>query len=234
MKLFLTANGLLNTPLEKDFYTLIGERTHLKVAIIPTAGDPIEWVQESEGSNVYVAKLLPKKDEGSNKWLESYKGEWEKRGCSVVVVDLKGDTTEIEKTLEGVDVIDVGGGDVNWLLDWAKKSGLNEYLRDLLEKGVVYTGASAGSMLVNPDIGFTWWEPTKPDDRVGLGIIDFMFQPLHGGNDEEKTKNLIERKKHLQSLVDYPWKIYLVADGQAIKVDGDKIEHIGKGIKVVI
>ena len=92
-------------------------------------------------------------------------------------------------------------------------------------------GSSAGSMLVNPDIGFTWWEPGKPDDRLGLRIIDFMFQPLHGENDKSKAEEFIERKKHLQSLVDYPWKIYLVMDGQAIKVDGDKIEHIGVGIK---
>ena len=86
-------------------------------------------------------------------------------------------------------------------------------------------------MLVNPDIGFTWWEPEQPDDRVGLGIVDFMFQPLHGENDKSKAKEFTERKKHLQSLVDYPWKIYLVMDGQAVKVDGDKIEHIGTGIK---
>ncbi|MBI5420902.1 MAG: Type 1 glutamine amidotransferase-like domain-containing protein [Parcubacteria group bacterium] len=234
MKLFLTANRFLNTPLEKDFLELVGDRTNLKVAIIPTAGDPIEWIPESEGGKVYKAKLLPNKSEESIGWLESYKGGWEKRGHSVVFVDLKEDGDEIKKKLESVDVIDVGGGDVNWLLDWAKKSKFSEYLKSLLLKGVVYTGSSAGSMLVNPDIGFTWWGPEEKwegMDHVGLGIVDFIFQPLHGGNDEEKTKNLIERKKHLQSLVDYPWKIYLVGDGQAIKVNGDKIEHIGEGLK---
>lgn len=152
-------------------------------------------------------------------------------GHSVTFVDLKKDPTEVREMLEAVDVIDVGDGDVNWLLDWAKKSKLDTYLKDILAKDVVYTGSSAGSMLVNPDIGFTWWEPESFDDRVGLGIIDFMFQPLHGGNDVSKAKEFIERKEHLQSLVNYPWKIYLVMDGQAIKVDGDKIEHIGVGIK---
>jgi len=234
VRLFLTANGFLNTPLEEDFSVLVGDRTDLKVAIIPTAGDPIEWVPESEGSRVYKAKLLPEKNEERIAWRESYGREWKKRGYNVAFVDLKEDSAAIKQKLEGVDVIDVGGGDVNWLLDWAKKSQLGEYLKDLLEKGVVYTGTSAGGMLVNPDIGFTWWEPEKPDDRVGLGIIDFMFQPLHGGNDEKKTKELIERKKYLQSIVDYPWKIYLVGDGQAIKVDGDNIEHIGLGVKAVI
>ena len=38
----------------------------------------------------------------------------------------------------------------------------------------------------------------------------------------------------MQSLMNYPWKIYFLQDGQAIKVDGDKVEHIGPGIKEFI
>lgn len=234
MKLLLTANGVSNPELEQAFLELTGHRSGLKVAYIRTAGDPIEWIPETEGSKKYIAKLKevsPEEQIKTKNWLSEYKAKWEEKGHSVTFVDLKEDSTKVRKMLEAVDVIDVGGGDVNWLLDWAKKSKLDTYLKDILAKGVVYTGSSAGSMLVNPDIGFTWWEPEKPDDRVGLGVIDFMFQPLHGGNDVSKAKEFTERKKHLQSLVDYPWKIYLVMDGQAIKVDGDKIEHIGVGIK---
>jgi dipeptidase E len=149
-------------------------------------------------------------------------------------VDLKDDPEKIKNKLESVDVIDVTGGDVNWLLDWVKKSKLDIYLKDILNTGVVYVGTSAGSMLLNPDIGFTWWELNKPDDHVGLGIVDFMFQPLHGETDESIVNKLIERKKYMQTLIDYPWKIYLVKDGQAVKVFWDKIEHIGLGTKKFI
>jgi hypothetical protein len=31
--------------------------------------------------------------------------------------------------------------------------------------------------------------------------------------------------------MDYPWKIYFLQDGQAIKVDGDTVEHVGPGEK---
>lgn len=237
MKLLLTASGISNPELEQAFLELTDDRHDLKVAYITTAGDNIEWVPEKEGSKKFIPKLKELAFEEQTKkdnWLHEYKSKYEEKGHSIMQVDLKEDPTKIRQTLEAVDVIDVGGGDVNWLLDWAKKSKLDTYLKDLLTKGVVYTGASAGSMLVNPDIGFTWWEPDSYDDRVGLGIIDFMFQPLHGGNDVSKAKEFIERKKHLQSLVDYPWKIYLVMDGQAVKVDGDKIEHIGPGVKECI
>lgn len=234
MKLLLTANGVSNPELEQAFLELTGNRKGLKIAFITTAGDNIEWIPEKEGSKKFIPKLKELTAEELVKkegWLREYKAKFEEKGHHVVFVDLKEESAKIREALESVDVIDVGGGDINWLLDWAKNSKLDTYLKDILTKDVLYMGASAGSMLVNPDIGFTWWEPSSFDDRVGLGIIDFMFQPLHGGNDVSKAKEFTERKKHLQSLVDYPWKIYLVMDGQAVKVDGDKIEHIGLGIK---
>jgi len=237
MKLLLTANGIKNPELEQAFLELTGHRAGLKVAIIPTAGDKIEWIPEKEGSKKFIPKLKELTSEEWTKregWLRDYKAKYEEKGHKVVFVDLKEDPRKIRETLETVDVIDVGGGDVNWLLDWAKRSKLDTYLREILMKDALYVGASAGSMLVNPDIGFTWWEPDSFDDRVGLGIIDFMFQPLHGGNGVSKAKEFAERKKHLQSFVDYPWKIYLVMDGQAIKVSGNTIEHIGPGIKEFI
>jgi peptidase E len=234
MKLLLTASGISNSDLEQAFLELTDHRQGLKIAYIKTAGDSIEWVPEKEGSKKYIAKLkkpTPEEQTKGENWLREYIAKYEARGHRVVVVDLKEDPTKVRGTLETVDVIDVGGGDVNWLLDWAKRSKLDTYLGDILSKGVLYVGASAGSMLVNPDIGFTWWEPDSLDDRVGLGLVGFMFQPLHGANDVSKAEKYIERKKYLQSLIDYPWQIFLVMDGQAVKVDGDKVEHIGTGVK---
>lgn len=234
MKLLLTSNGIKNEDLEQAFLELTVNRTGLKIAYIPTAGDSIEWIPETVGSKKYIAVLkeLTSEDKAKTEnWLREYRTKYEEKGHTVLFVDLKEDPAEIRKALESVDVIDVGGGDVNWLLDWAKKSKLDTYLRDLLNNGVVYVGTSAGSMLLNPDIGFTWWELDKSDDHIGLGIVNFMFQPLHGETDESTVAKLIERKKHMQTLMDYSWKIYLAKDGQAIKVTDDKLEHIGNGDK---
>lgn len=44
MKLLLTSSGITNSELENTFSDLIENRTNLKVAIIPTAGDPIDWI----------------------------------------------------------------------------------------------------------------------------------------------------------------------------------------------
>lgn len=232
MKLLLTSNGIIGTSLEKDFLEMTGNRTDLKVAIIPTASDPIEWVPEKEGSEKYVAKLIPEKKEKNAEWLNGYKREWVEKGYDVVIVDLKEDPEKLKEKLESVDIIDVTGGDVNWLLDWAKKSKLDTYLKNILNKDVVYVGASAGSMLVTPDIGLTWWEPDSDLDRIGLGIVNFLVAPHQKEGDEQfGAEELSRRREHLRTIIDFPWKIYLLQDGQAMKVDGDKIEHIGPGIK---
>src|SRR3989344_6002767 len=226
MKLLLTSNGFIENSLEKDFLDLVDDRKNVKVAIIPTAGDPIEWVPEKEGDQTkdYIAKLTRPND------TEYGKGKdylyFKNKGYDVVIVDLKEDPVEIKEKIESVDVIVVGGGDANWLLDWAKKSKLDTYLKDLLNKGVVYVGISAGSGLINPDIGLTWWEPDWKPDHIGLGIVDFVIVPHQKESDAlSNVENLTKRKKHMQSLIDFPWKVYLLQDGQAIKVDGDKIEH---------
>lgn len=235
MKLLLTSNGFIDTSLEKDFLELVGGRKNLKVAIIPTASDPVGWVPEKEGDPVsaYVAKLTHPNDSeyGKGKDYNYFKD----MGFEVVIVDLKEDPVEVRKKLESVDIIDVWGGDGNWLLDWAKKAKLDTYLKDILSKNVVYVGASAGSCLLTPDIGLGWWTPEWKLDHVGLGIVDFL---VSSHNKEAELPANIENKKkqreHMQSLMDYPWRIYLLQDGQAIKVDGDTIEHIGPGTKVSI
>lgn len=238
MKLLLTSSGFMNTSLEKDFLELVGDRKNLRVAIIPTAGDPIEWVPEKEGDTVsaYIPRLVPDTHEQHAKWLRSYQEEWEERGYSVVIADLKEDPVELRKKLDNVDIIDVTGGDVNWLLDWVKKSKVDTYLQDLLHKGVVYVGTSAGSGLINPDIGLTWWNPDEWKlDHVGLGIVDFIIVPHQKESDDlTNIENLIKRREYLRTVIGFPWRIYLLVDGQAIKVTGDTVEHIGEGAKKYI
>ena len=237
MKLLLTSNGLLNTPLEKDFLEMVNNKTNLKVAIIPTASDPIEWVPGKEGDQMkdYVYRLVPEKSEQHAEWLKTYKEEWEKRGYRVVIADLKEDPTELKKKIESVDVIDVLGGDVNYLLDWAKKSRFDTYLGGVLNKSVVYVGTSAGSGLINPDIGLTWWEPDWKLDHVGLGIVDFIVVPHQKESDDRSNEgNLTNRRDYLKTIMDFPWRVYLLQDGQAIKVIDDSVEHIGDGIKKYI
>lgn len=106
-------------------------------------------------------------------------------------------------------------------------------LKDLLNRGVIYIAASAGNGLLMPDIGLSWWDPRWKLDHIGFGVIDFtLWVHQKEGELDANVNKIIELKKNYQA--NYPWKTYLVQDGQAIVVDGDMVEHIGPGTKMSI
>lgn len=231
MKLLLTSNGFIGNSLENDFLEMVGNRTNLKVAIIPTASDPIEWVPLVEGDTSYdnfIPKLVGESSGGRGEYYEYFTN----KGYGVKVVDLKENPKDVKEKLQSVDIIFVGGGDVNYLLEWAKKAEMGNYLKNLLDNNVIYIGVSAGVGLIIPDIGLTWWEPNMKADHAGFGIVDFVTVPHQKESNKEKSaEKLTERKKYLNEAAGFPWKVYLLKDGQAIKVVDDNVEHIGEGIK---
>ncbi|MDQ1280788.1 MAG: dipeptidase [Thermoproteota archaeon] len=58
------------------------------------------------------------------------------------------------QTIEAVDAIILGGGNNFYLSYWLQQSGLFEMLPALLEKGLVYVGWSAGSMIASHSFHF--------------------------------------------------------------------------------
>jgi peptidase E len=232
MKLLLTSSGIVNTELEKAFSDLIQNKSNLKIALISTAADPIDWITSELPGYDVVPKINESKLEQNLKWQEKWKKEYEDRGFEVTIVDLKKDSDWVREELSKVDVIDVCGGDANWLREWARISKLDTYLKDLLEKGVVYIGTSAGTCLATPSFGLGWWTPEWKEAHAGLGLVDFCLAVHQKEGDERTSENkIIENREKIKKFIDFPWKVYLLKDGQAIKVDGENIEHIGPGIK---
>ena len=232
MKLLLTSSGVVNEELEKAFSDLIQNRKNLKVAVIPTAGDPIDWIKSELPGYDVIPKIDEEKvKENLNKKSETQE-EYEAKGFEVIVVDLKKDPDWVREQLSKVDIIHVGGGDVNWLCDWVRIAKLDTYLKTLLEKGVVFIGTSAGSNMVTPSFGLGWWTPKCKESHAGLGIVDFCLAVHQREGDERNSEHkIIENREKIKEFIVFPWIVYLLKDGQAIKVDGDKIEHIGPGIK---
>lgn len=232
MKLLLTSSGITNTELEKAFSDLIENRSNLKVALIPTAGDPIDWITSELPGYDTIPKINEEKLKANLNKKSKTQEEYEVKGFEVTVVDLKKDPEWIKNELNKVDIIHVGGGDGNWLCDWARIAKLDTYLKDLLEKGVVFVGASAGSNLVTPSFGLGWWTPEWKESHAGLSLVDFCLA-VHQKEGDERTSEdkIVENREKIRKFIEFSWKVYLLKDGQAIKVDGDTVEHIGPGVK---
>lgn len=177
----------------------------LKLAFIPTARDPYK-----------ITSLVdPEKEK-----LKSM-------GFSIKVVDLKNRSKEeLRKDLENIDVIFVAGGNTFYLLEKVIESGFFELVKELVEKGVVYIGSSAGSVLAGPDINITreFDDPNEAPNlktTEGLKLVDFIILP-HYGEGVYKEKTLKAYKQWINSN----YRIIPLTDKQAVIVTGDEYKII--------
>ncbi|MER5479464.1 Type 1 glutamine amidotransferase-like domain-containing protein [Streptomyces sp. NPDC002734] len=125
------------------------------------------------------------------------------------------------------DALLVGGGDALYLCHWMRRSGLADLMPSLHE--TVYVGASAGSMVLTPDIGrdfvesYNWQPPTG--DNSTLGVLDFsIFPHLDHVNLPENT--MAEAEKWAVGLAG---PAYAIDDDTALKVTGDTVEVVSDG-----
>lgn len=145
-------------------------------------------------------------------------------GFEVIVVDLDG-TNNLRETLSNVDAIYVRGGNTFDLLESVKNSDFLGLLNEALERGVIYIGTSAGSILAGPSIEIAQNDfandpnNTALTDFAALGLVDFAIFP-HWQDDWSDKLAELNRRLH----VDY--KIKTLGDKQIILVKDGKSELI--------
>ena len=155
MRLLLTSSGLGNEVLRDKFVELVGKPVQeMKFLFVPTAAN-------GEKSTAYI-----------DRDKEIIFGMGIARD-NFIEYDLDEDVSDIG--LDDVDVVYVEGGNSYYLLDRVKKTGFDKKIREMLERGVVYVGVSAGSILMGGSIDIT--NPEAHDDfgvtnRKGLGFTD--------------------------------------------------------------
>lgn len=120
-------------------------------------------------------------------WVDDDRSSLARFGYELVEIDLttlRGDA--LEDALHPLDALYVAGGNTFNLLHHVRESGLDRILPAHLSSGLLYVGASAGAVIVGPDI-----EPITPmDDPAeapplsstrGLGLVDFVPLPHADG-----------------------------------------------------
>ena len=205
-KLLLTSEGLTNKAIKKEFIRLLRcSIKKAKVAFIPTAANlekDQSWVKEDveEIKDLGVAKL-------------------EKIDISKVA------SRRLGEKLKNKDVIWLNGGNTFYLLYWIKKSGLDKFLPKFLEKGVLYVGVSAGSIVAGPNIdlcylkGFDDPSVVKLKNTKSLNFVPFTIFPHY----KPKWKKVVEKNKDK-----LPEKLIFLTDNQAVVVEGKKYKTVGK------
>lgn len=203
MKLYL-CSSVITDNLVKDFEKFLGRSDEtLKVIFVTTAGNPVEdksWIQEDLDSLKKFTNWNVEKVD-----IEKIRGK------------------ELRSKLENSEILWMNGGYPGYLMKKIESSGLKEYLFELLEKGLVYIGSSAGSMIMGNSLDVAEWyigeEEIGASKIKPFSLLDFEIYPHYEdsllGEIKKKTK-----KYH---------KYCLLKNGQAIayKEEGYKI-HGGK------
>jgi dipeptidase E len=133
---------------------------------------------------------------------------------------------EITAKLKGNDYIFVSGGNTFFLLQELQRTGADKIIAEEIRTGKLYIGASAGSMILSPDIEYVKAMDNcavAPDlnSFAALNIIDFYPVPHHTNFPFKKAVKKIIAKYEAEL------KLYPITNKQAILVDGDTVEVKG-------
>jgi dipeptidase E len=208
MKLFLTSAGL-PPEITEAFLKLIGKKPEeTKVCFITTASQPEE-----------------------DKWfVEKDRERLSELGFKTTELDLKQENEEsLNNKLKNFDVIFVEGGNTFYLLKYVRESGFDKVLKPFLDRGGIYLGVSAGTMIAGLNIKSAGWKHMDRNivnlkNLSGLKLVPFVIS-VHIDDSN------IELIKECANKVNYP--VVALTDKQAILVENGKQKIVGIGEKYI-
>jgi dipeptidase E len=211
MRLFLSSENLGNYP--KVFFDLHGENK--KLAFTENAKD--DWSEKDRAAKV-----------------EEHKQQFESEGFEFVELDLReyfGEPERLESFLKDFGGIWVAGGNSFFLRKAFAYSGLDKLLIKLIkEDKIAYGGSSAGSIIVTPNLrgsehgDYPHVVPKGYKKGIiweGLNLVPFYIVPHYKSDWWGKEADLMISYLKKENL-----KYYVLKDGQAVLIDGDKEEFL--------
>lgn len=208
MKLYLSSDGFLT---KRQFKRLVGkEYKQAKVALIMHAAD---WHTPIARRISYIKTRM----------------EFRKIGVKADVVDLKKFYNKSQQSLlaklSQYDLIWARGGNTFLLRYTMKRSGFDAVIKELLSKGIVYGGSSAGALVMGPTLKYIEYadDPSFSPEIIwkGLGMIKTVPLPHWGNRWYAKAV-----KKAYLSLKKDKVDVVKLVDGEALLVEDGLIEKV--------
>lgn len=128
-------------------------------------------------------------DQGDLSWVQEDRDGLNNNGFITFDYTIAGKTSEqIKNDLSGIDVIYISGGNEFYLKEKGNENNFADYVKELVNSGVIYIGTSAGSIIAgtsmaelqNPKDLSTLRNPV---DTTGFGIVNFTILPHWGSKD---------------------------------------------------
>lgn len=166
----------------------------------------------------------------STAYIERHRDFFKKEGYDIHEIDLDGkNEEELRNTLKSYEVVYVEGGNSFYLLKSIRKSGFDKVVKELLPEGLIYIGASAGSYVTCPTIEMALWKHQDKynhhglTDLMAMGLVPFLVSVHYKPEYDERI---------ISGMAKIKFPVRILTDEQALLVEGDKVELIGKGEEV--
>ena len=146
-------------------------------------------------------------------------------------IDIEGKSCEeLLSFFKDKNIIQVEGGNTFYLLNAIRKSGFEEALKILLNKGLVYIGTSAGSYIMCPTIEVSDWSDESisrwgVSDFKSLNYVPFVLRVHYKDEKEEEVKEKMKNLKH---------PLRILHDGEGIFCENDVCKFYGDKEETVI
>ncbi len=158
-------------------------------------------------------------------YLERTREIFKQNNCYFEDLDLDGKNEgDLRNILKNFDAVFVNGGSSFYLLKAIRESGFGKVIKELLDQGFIYIGASAGSYVACPSIEMSLWkhqdryEHYGIEDLSALNLVPFLIRVHYIPEQQELLQEEISKTK-------YPTKI--LTDEQAILVKDNEIKLLG-------
>jgi len=168
------------------------------------------------------------KGASSDDYVKIHKKMMQEYNYSFEEVDIEDKSeNELKKFFNDKNIIHMEGGNTLYLLQVIRKTGFDKFLKDLMNKKIIYVGTSAGSSIVGPTIEFSSHIPngTPVKELTALNLVPFLIKSHY--TDEKKK----EYKKRIKNIK-YPVKF--LRDGQGIIIENGECKFIGAGKEVIL
>ncbi|PIY80110.1 MAG: hypothetical protein COY80_04605 [Candidatus Pacebacteria bacterium CG_4_10_14_0_8_um_filter_42_14] len=162
-------------------------------------------------------------EEGDKQWLKDDRQALVDVGFPVNDFTLTGKTTdEVREMLEKTNFVFFSGGNTFYLLQEMNKSGFTKIIHQYIDKGVIYGGSSAGSIVAGPSIGLARnidYEKLAPElgSFQALNLTDVVVFPHWGNEDLQKRYTKLIKNAYKKGN-----KLVLLTDDQYLLVENGK------------
>jgi peptidase E len=163
-------------------------------------------------------------------WVESDREQFKKIGYEINEIDLRNISKEdFVQQLENSDIVHFCGGSTLYLINLLRKRSLDVPLVESVKSDkVLYSGASAGSMIAAGDLSLCRKDDEEKEaiaqgatDFKGLGLVNFLVLP-HCNNEHFAKSN----SRMVAGLVEVGQPIIAIRDSQAIWVENEKFQIV--------